>query len=303
MRKIILCLLVFVVTFCVIIFGDELTKIYYSAIKYFNPKELVIEKNKYYREYDFEFVQNTVDFEPQNFDDILNIFYTVINSGQETFSFYCPDEYTSCTQDIKKLANDQAMLSHINNFVHPFNGFKHIETQYSTLGEVTITVFKNYDVNTTSIIEQKVDEIIKNNIYDSYTDIEKIRIAHDYIIRNSRYDVERSEHNVITYNSDTAYGPLFEGYGICTGYSDAMQLFLEKFGIKNYKVASDTHIWNAVYVDGAWYHLDLTWDDPITPDGTQLLEDEYFMINTNVLTSKGNNEHSFNYLIYSEVMK
>ena len=50
MRKIILCLLVFVVTFCVIIFSDELTKIYYSAVKYFNPKDLVIEKNKYYRE-------------------------------------------------------------------------------------------------------------------------------------------------------------------------------------------------------------------------------------------------------------
>ena len=48
-----------------------------------------------------QFVSQT---KPENFDDILNIFYTVINSGQETFSFYCPDEYEECTNDIKKLA-------------------------------------------------------------------------------------------------------------------------------------------------------------------------------------------------------
>ena len=303
MRKIILFVITIIISVSAIIFSDELTKIYFSAVKYFNPKSLTVTRNKYYREYDFEFVQNTVDFEPENFDDILNIFYTVINSGQETFSFYCPDEYVDCTQDIKKLANDQSMLSHINNFVHPFNGFKHIETQYSELGEVTINVFKNYDINTSTLIEQKVDEVIRNNIYDSYTDMEKIRIAHDYLVSNSRYDVGRSEHNDTTYSSDTAYGPLFEGYAICSGYSDAMQLFLEKFGLKNYKVASESHIWNAVYVDGAWYHLDLTWDDPVTPDGSQILDDEYFMINTNQLMTRDSNEHSFNYLVYSEVMK
>ena len=301
MKKVIYVLSLVVVLFGIFIYREDVVDIYYSLVKEFRSTDVTLEKNQYYREYDFGFVQNTVDFEPNNMQDIMNIFYTVINSGQESFSFYCPDEYTNCTDDVKSIANDQSLLSHINNYVHPYNGFKHIETQYNSLGEVTITVFKSYDKNMISAIDVKVDEIINTKIYSSYTDIEKIRIIHDYIINNSRYDLQRSENNVLAYESDNAYGPLIQGYGICGGYSDAMQLFLEKFGIKSYKVASDTHVWNVVYLDGFWYHLDLTWDDPITADGTQILDDDYFMISTNQLRSKNTSEHVYNQNIYLEV--
>ena len=151
------------------------------------------------------------------------------------------------------------------------------------------------------IIDKKVDEIISSQIKDSYTDVEKIRVIHNYIINNSKYDIDRSEHNIMKYDSDTAYGPLIQGYGICGGYSDAMQLFLEKFNIKNYKVASDSHIWNAVFINNKWYHLDLTWDDPITPDGIQILDDDYFLISSNKLMSLDTKEHFFDNTVYSEV--
>lgn len=301
MKKVIPVLLMFFAVIGVIVYREDVTNLYYDMVRYFNPTDTSLEKNEYFREYDFEFLQNTVDFEPNNMQEIINIFYTVINSGQETFSFYCPEEYTSCTEDVKALANDQTLLSHINNFVHPYNGFKHIETQYNSLGEVTIVIYKSYDKAMIANINAKVDEIINTRIPESYTDIEKIRVAHDYIINNSIYDLERSERNIINYESDIAYGPLIQGYGICGGYSDSIQLFLEKFGIKNYKVASETHIWNAVYLDGNWYHLDLTWDDPITPDGRQILEDDYFLVNTNQLKVLDTTEHIFDQNIYMEV--
>lgn len=284
-----------------IIFNEGITKIYYDTVKYFSPIDTTLNKNEYYREYDFDYVQNTVDFEPKDIDDIRNIFYTIINSGQETFSFYCPDEYVTCTDDVKRLANDQEELSHINNFVHPYNGFKHIETQYNSLGKVTVTVFKNYDKEMIRTIDAKVDEVIANNLTATSTDVDKIKMAHDYIINNARYDTDRSQRNVISYKSDIAYGPLIQGFAICGGYSDAMQLFLEKFGLKNYRVASDGHIWNAVNVNGKWYHLDLTWDDPITNDGTQIVDDKYFLISTYKLHSLDTTEHIFNQNIYSEV--
>lgn len=283
------------------VYNEEITKIYYDAVKYFSPIDMTLEKNEYYREYDFDYVQNTVDFEPEDVDDIRNIFYTIINSGQETFSFYCPDEYTTCTEDVKRLANDQEELSHINNFVHPYNGFKHIETQYNSLGEVTVTVFKNYDKEMIRTIDAKVDEVIANNLTATSTDIDKIKMAHNYIINNARYDTDRSQRNVVSYKSDLAYGPLVQGFAICGGYSDAMQLFLEKFGLKNYRIASDGHVWNAVNVNGRWYHLDLTWDDPITNDGSQILDDKYFLISTYKLHSLDTTEHIFDKDIYSEV--
>lgn len=283
------------------VYNEEITKIYYDAVKYFSPIDMTLEKNEYYREYDFDYVQNTVDFEPEDVDDIRNIFYTIINSGQETFSFYCPDEYTTCTEDVKRLANDQEELSHINNFVHPYNGFKHIETQYNSLGEVTVTVFKNYDKEMIRTIDAKIDEVIATNLTATSTDIDKIKMAHNYIINNARYDTDRSQRNVVSYKSDLAYGPLVQGFAICGGYSDAMQLFLEKFGLKNYRIASDGHVWNAVNVNGRWYHLDLTWDDPITNDGSQILDDKYFLISTYKLHSLDTTEHIFDKDIYSEV--
>lgn len=301
MKKAIYVILIFVVLIGIYVFRDNIVKLYYQAVIFFSPIDSTLEKNEFYRDYDFNYVKNTDDFEPNNEEEIINIFYTVINSGQETFSFYCPDEYTTCTDDVKSLANDQSLLSHINNFVHPYNGFKHIETQYNSLGEVTITVFKNYDRSMINVLNTKVDEIIEANIPSSYSDIEKIKAAHDYIINNSRYDTERSNNNVMQYQSDIAYGPLVQGYAICGGYSDAMQLFLEKFGIKSYKVASETHVWNVVYLNGYWYHLDLTWDDPVTPNGVQTLDDTYFLISTQQLRSHGTAEHVYDRKIYSEL--
>lgn len=301
MKKVIYVILIFVILIGIYVFRDNIVKLYYQAVRFFSPIDSTLEKNEFYRDYDFNYVKNTDDFEPNNEEEIINIFYTVINSGQETFSFYCPEEYTTCTDDVKSLANDQSLLSHINNFVHPYNGFKHIETQYNSLGEVTITVFKNYDRSMINVLNTKVDEIIEANIPSSYSDIEKIKAAHDYIINNSRYDTERSNNNVMQYQSDIAYGPLVQGYAICGGYSDAMQLFLEKFGIKSYKVASETHVWNVVYLNGYWYHLDLTWDDPVTPNGVQTLDDTYFLINTQQLRSHGTAEHVYDRKIYSEL--
>ena len=80
-----------------------------------------------------------------------------------------------------------------------------------------------------------------------------------------------------------------------------MALFLEKMNIINFKVSIETHVWNAIYLDGKWYHLDLTWDDPVTSDGSDILSDDYFMISTNKLLSLEDKEHGFDYDIYLEL--
>ena len=37
-------------------------------------------------------------------------------------------------------------------------------------------------------------------------------------------------------------------------------------------------MWNMVKVDGKWYHMDVTWDDPLTSDGRPMLRYDYFLI-------------------------
>ena len=288
----------FLILFIMVYAFREDIYIFYNRLVYESKNEVkILEKNEYYRDYDFEFVQNTVNFTPHNYQEILNIFYTIINSGSETFSFVCPSEYVECIEDVKKLANDRTTLSHINNYVHPYNSFK-----YTSYGEVKVTMSKTYSIDEINKINSKVEQISNTLlINNNSTDLEKIRLVHDFIINNSKYDTDRTNNNIIAYRSDIAYGPLFEGFGICGGYSDAMQLFLEKLNIKNFKVSSETHIWNAINLDGVWYHLDLTWDDPVTSSGVDLLEYDYFLIDTIKLISNGRVEHNFDHTVYTEM--
>ena len=257
--------------------------------------------NDYTRDYDFNYVKRTDDFTPSNYQDLLNIYYTVLNSGEEEFSFYCTDEYSECINDVDSLANNQKVLSTINNFVHPFNSFRHLETSYDDYGKVTLKIEHIYSNNDIKLIEAKVEEIEKEIWNSSMSNEDKIKEAHNYIINNSKYDKDRSDNNIVKYKSDTAYGSLLEGYSLCGGYTDAMELFLEDMGIKNYKISSENHVWNAVYLNDAWYHLDLTWDDPITTDGSDILEYNFFLITTSELSELEGEQHNYDKNVYSEL--
>lgn len=302
MKKILAFLILLIILAGVVIY--RIDDISYLVDNYITPKFTPVslgEKNQYYREYDFNYVQNTNNFEPHSKQDILNIYYTAINAGKTSFTFYCPSEYTSCLDEVSALANNQNELSNINNYVHPYNGFSHIETEYDSLGKVTLKIEKNYSEYDIIEVEKKIGEVITHLTSNLLSDRENIKNIHDYIINNSKYDSAKAEDKVSLYRSDIAYGPLFQGYAICGGYTDLMELFLEKLNIKSYKISSNNHIWNALLLDGVWYHLDLTWDDPVASDGNDYLEYDYFLIDTNRLLSLDVTQHQFDQNVFSEL--
>ncbi len=293
--------LLLILTGLIIIRKSEIKTIVNTYLFPNNVKITIPKKNQYYRDYDFKFVQNTNNFVPNNFQDILNIYYTVINSGNSSFTFYCPAEYKQCLQDIQDLANDKSLLSDINNYTHPFNSFSHIETEIDSIGKVQLQIIHAYDQEQITKIEAKINELYPLLVNNNLSQTENIKNIHDYIINNSKYDSDRSDKDIIKYKSDIAYGPLFEGYAVCGGYSDLMELFLEKMNIKSFKVSTKSHVWNAVFLDNKWYHLDLTWDDPVATDGLDYLEHKYFLIQTEQLISQETTQHLFNQDIYQEV--
>ena len=146
-------------------------------------------------------------------------------------------------------------------------------------------------------------EIITKQVKNTKDERDIIKIIHDYIINNTKYDSDKSDRNIEKYNSNIAYGPLLQGYGLCGGYTDAMAIFLDYYDIPNYKVISENHIWNAVYLNNKWYHLDLTWDDPVMKDGSNTLEYTFFLITTKELEEQATNQHIFNKSVFSEVAK
>ena len=280
-------------------YRDEI--IGFLVAKVIDNSEVSLEyKNSYYLNYNFEFVKNVDEFDIKDKDDLLD-YYTIINSGVSNFEFYCPREYTNCMQDVIDVANNQDDLSNINGFVHPFNSFDTVETSYDSFGRVRLSIIKTYTDLEIVEINEKIKQIVDDKLKNKSDKREIIKIVHDYIINSTKYDKDRTDHNIITYASNTAYGVLFEGYGICSGYADAMALFLNYYNIPNYKVASENHVWNAVYLDGKWYHLDLTWDDPILSSGEEVLDDTYFLITTEKLKEINDSQHRFDDTIFREL--
>lgn len=298
MKKI-LYFVVFILLFSLTFYYKEDILIYYN--KYLSNAKQVptsLEKNEYYRNYNFKYVTNTDNFSPNTKQDILNIYYTIINSGMENFTFYCPDTYDTCLDDVKDVAYNKTVLSNINDFVHPYNSFSQIETSFDALGEINIKIIHNYTEEMKIILDYKVDEIIKKELNEEMEIIDKIKIIHDYIINNTKYDQNRSDKNIFEYKSNNAYGVLIEGYGICSGYTDSMMLFLEKLNIKSYKVSSENHVWNKVFINNNWYNLDLTWDDPVNSDGSDSLEHNFFLVNDDEMLKNDKTEHTYNEDVY-----
>lgn len=83
------------------------------------------------------------------------------------------------------------------------------------------------------------------------SEYEKIKYAHDYLIISCEY----------SYSSNGPYNCLFKGKACCNGYALAFQMIMDECEIPCRYVANSSHAWNAVYLDGQWYNIDVTWDD------------------------------------------
>lgn len=115
-------------------------------------------------------------------------------------------------------------------------------------------------------VNKKVSSVI-SSIKPGWSDYEKVKFLHDYIVTNCTYDATAP-------NASSAYGCLVEGRAVCEGYAKAMMLLCAAIEIECLPVIGNSlpdengekvpHIWNLIKIDGKWYHFDVTWDDPKT---------------------------------------
>lgn len=302
LKRILSSLIIFAVIFA---FGLNCDRISEEISNYINktPELVINPDNGYKKEYEYMYIKDSDDFIPESKEDLLEIFYSVLNNGWKEFTFYCPADYVDCLNDIRVISQDEVLLANLNNFVSSYNSYSTLKTVFDTAGEVTIKVEYNYSDLEIEMIDGMINKIFTNNINDNMTDEEKIKVLHDYIVNNSKYDKERADNNTSEYDSARMNGLLFDGYGICTAYADVMEVFLTKLNIPNYKISSSNHVWNAVYINGKWVHLDATWDDPTTSDGSDMLSHDFFLVDNSVIVKDDKEElkeHSFDLLVYQE---
>ena len=257
-----------------------------------------ISTNSYFIEDNFKYIDNYEKAEVNSKEDIINSIYYLINSGATYTEKYCGKNYTECYNDMTDISNNSDTLSILNNYVHPYNSFESITFNFDN-NVIEITIEHSYSEEQKKAINEQVDKIINENIKDNMSTKQKIKTIHDYIINETNYDTLKTKNiKDTTYKSNTAYGVLIEHYGICSGYSDTMAIFLDKLNIINYKISNDQHIWNLVYLNGDWLHLDLTWDDPVSDKN--ITRDNYFLITTNTLKKLDDNVHYYTSSFFPE---
>lgn len=116
-------------------------------------------------------------------------------------------------------------------------------------------------------IDKKSNEYL-SKISDDMTDFQKALILHDEIILNAEYS-----------DGATLYDLMIGGSGRCSAYSITYSYLLSLVGINSEIVTSDSmnHEWNKVEIDGKYYNVDLTWDDPV-PDKLGKVNHKNFLL-------------------------
>lgn len=122
-------------------------------------------------------------------------------------------------------------------------------------------------------VRQLVDDIIQPGM----SDYEKVKTIHDFIIIALQYDTSPSPPD----SSFHAFGALNTGKAVCGAYAELMVLLLNRAGVPCRMVTGTgdglSHAWNIVAIDGVLYHVDTTWDDPITGDApNKVIRYDYF---------------------------
>jgi transglutaminase/protease-like cytokinesis protein 3 len=114
--------------------------------------------------------------------------------------------------------------------------------------------------------------VIDTLILEIMTEYEKEMAIHDWMISWADYDMEAASNAPDARpdpDNDNPYGLLFRKKAICRGYTVTFQLFMDMIGIECITVegtsrdGGEPHAWNMVRLDGEWYCVDVTWDDPV----------------------------------------
>lgn len=139
--------------------------------------------------------------------------------------------------------------------------------------------------------DSAAEEITGSVISPVMSDYEKVLALHDYLVKNSRYDVENADSDTVPAEEHEAYGVLVNGIGVCDSYAKAFKLLMDKAEVECLLVegsstdasgqgtASLDHAWNIVSLDGEYYHVDTTWDDVAEDRDSEELVYHYLNLN------------------------
>ena len=185
-------------------------------------------------------------------EDVYYDTYTSVwnNSVMDRYRFYCNKEDLLASGEYQRYyIEDINITVEKGYFPDGHNVRVHMQFNYK---------FSKEEVDA---FYQEMRDIAQKLKKDS--DFESVKAAYDYIINRVDYDYD--------YNNYLDYEGFRDGVMVCSGYSMALFHLLVDMNIpvrivNGYCTEEEksvtAHAWNVVKIDGKWYNIDATWDDP-----------------------------------------
>ena len=165
--------------------------------------------------------------------------------------------------------------------VELYNARVHRETTYDNKGYVKTFKFRysaypsrvDYKKNQ-KLINKKINEILAK-ISPNMTGAQKIKVVHDELIKLVSYG------GMSNVSAADIRGAFIVFKIICDGYAQALHLLFQRIGLESIYIVGDTpqgvHAWTKVKLDGQWYNIDPTWNDPIYGSDIEIKYDYFLM--------------------------
>lgn len=220
-------------------------------------------------------LQNTIHLpeKVQSVDELADAFFYHFSQWETDFEIqYAGD--TSHIEELIQQAVEEA--SQRDHYILGHLGDRKVALSYGK-SKASIKVHQQYLTN--AAYEQYVDEqvasILSQVDANAMSDFEKVKFVNDYIVKNTVYSTD----TVLSPHSAVAV--LKEHKGVCQGYALLALKMLRELGVETLYVVGEVHTgphaWNLVKVNGEWYHLDTTWNDPV-PDRGNAVRYRYFLV-------------------------
>lgn len=223
--------------------------------------------------------------------DLKNVLKDNMNNRSTDLSIAYKADTSGLKTNISNIIKD--ILSQDDYLNYSYAGYKFSYSGYQN--DVTITFSFKYlaTKEQEEFVDSKVNSILGQIVNSSMSSDEKEKNIHDYIVKNVQYDTTLTRYS--------AYNALYEGKTVCQGYALLTYKMLKNVGIENRIVSgygnngqeTESHAWNLVKLNGNWYQLDCTWDDPVPDVKGRVVYDYY-----NIPDSKMQLDHTWDHSNY-----
>lgn len=232
----------------------------------------------------------------KNSTDLFNILKKSLYANETPVKIDISNYGAAALNDFKvALDNARDAVTKVTGVEYFISSWKAV-SNYTTL---TATINYRYSKAGFQALKQHATDALNKARYavagfirQNMCDYDKELNIHNYIINNTRFDMPNYLAGTLPDESFAAYGCLVSGKAVCEGYSKAFKLMCDLSALDCMVVVGESlsggswegHAWNIVKIDGKYYHIDTTFDDPVNDKGTDVLTYYYFNLADNEIS-------------------